>query len=201
MTYGMEGYGLYWYCLEEVANAVTTEKYTFELEHDAEIIAFDVRLSPVRVEEMMRYMVTLGLFENDGGVITCLKMAKRLDQSMTGNPGMRKVIERVRNHDAVMTESSSSHDSIMTESAQIRLDENRKEKESKKRVAFAPPTVREIADYCAEKGYPIDADRFFNFYESKGWYVGKTKMKSWRAAAANTQWHTGQTATTQEHIL
>ena len=28
----------------------------------------------------------------------------------------------------------------------------------------------------------MDADRFVDFYESKGWMVGKNKMKDWRAA-------------------
>lgn len=41
----------------------------------------------------MRYFVSVGLFENAEGVISCLKMAKRLDKSMTSNNEMRKIIE------------------------------------------------------------------------------------------------------------
>lgn len=47
---------------------------------------------------------------------------------------------------------------------------------------FVPPTVDEVADYVAEKGYDVDPETFVDFYESKGWVVGKTKMKDWRAA-------------------
>ena len=47
---------------------------------------------------------------------------------------------------------------------------------------FVKPSVKEIRSYCDEKGYGIDAEQFWNFYESKGWVVGKSPMKSWKAA-------------------
>lgn len=51
---------------------------------------------------------------------------------------------------------------------------------------FAKPTVEEVAAYAAEKGYHgFDAERFWNFYESKGWMVGKNKMTNWRSAVSN----------------
>ena len=84
LAYGMEGYGLYWYCVELIAGDVSPDKYTFELEHDAEIIGHDTGISVTKVNEMMAFMVNLDLFENDGGIITCLKIARRLDSSMTG---------------------------------------------------------------------------------------------------------------------
>jgi len=46
---------------------------------------------------------------------------------------------------------------------------------------FKKPTIEEIEEYCKERKNGIDADRFYNFYESKGWYVGKNKMKDWKA--------------------
>lgn len=39
--------------------------------------------------------------------------------------------------------------------------------------------------YCQEKGYAMDAERFVDFYSSKGWMVGKNKMKDWKAAVRN----------------
>ena len=93
LDYGLEGYGLYWYCLELIASKVDREKVTFELEHDARVIARNTGSTPQKVEEMMRYFVSIGLFENADGIISCLKMAKRLDKSMTSNTEMRKRIE------------------------------------------------------------------------------------------------------------
>ena len=94
MQWGMEGYGLYWYCLEIIVKELSGTKYTFELEHDAEIISHDTGISVEKVNKMMASMVDLELFENTGGRITCLKLAKRLDQSMTSNPDMRKLIAK-----------------------------------------------------------------------------------------------------------
>lgn len=47
---------------------------------------------------------------------------------------------------------------------------------------FAPPTPSDVEAYAAGKGLKIDADQFCDFYESKGWMVGKNKMKDWKAA-------------------
>ena len=50
------------------------------------------------------------------------------------------------------------------------------------RKRFTPPTLDEVKLYCMERGNNVDAQRFVDFYASKGWMVGKTKMKDWRAA-------------------
>ncbi len=103
LKYGMEGYGLYWYCLELIAQNVEKHNLSFELEHDAEIIAADTGIHHELVQEMMTFMVDLGLFENKRGIITCMSMLKRLDQSMTSNPEMRKLIAQAKeSHDLVM---------------------------------------------------------------------------------------------------
>lgn len=136
MQYGLEGYGLYWYCLELICSDISAEKYTFELEHDAEIIAHDTGLSVEKVSVIMQAMVELGLFESDGGYITCLKLAKRLAQSSTSNPQMRQIIKAVQeNHDAVMTPSRQNHDFIRPD--KIRLDKTRLDK-SKDTVSALP---------------------------------------------------------------
>ena len=55
--------------------------------------------------------------------------------------------------------------------------ENRND--SKKR--FAVPTVEEVDAYCRERGNNVDAQRFVDFYASKGWRIGKEPMRDWRA--------------------
>ena len=52
---------------------------------------------------------------------------------------------------------------------------------------FVPPTQTEVFLYMCERGVTSDdqAQKFCDFYESKGWVVGKAKMKSWKAAARN----------------
>mgnify|MGYP007022124248 CR=1 FL=1 len=53
---------------------------------------------------------------------------------------------------------------------------------SKRGGNFVPPTLEEVTAYCQERGNNVDPQMFIDFYESKGWYVGKNKMKSWKAS-------------------
>ena len=62
-----------------------------------------------------------------------------------------------------------------------KLSKVKKRKEKIKRV-FSPPTLQEVSNYCKERKNDIDPETFVDFYSSKGWFVGKNKMKDWRAA-------------------
>ncbi len=55
----------------------------------------------------------------------------------------------------------------------------------KEKKHFVPPTIEEVKQYCIDGSYNVDAQRFIDFYESKGWMVGKNKMKDWKAALRN----------------
>ena len=70
--------------------------------------------------------------------------------------------------------------------AQIARTHNRTITEIKKHLPkvdkFKKPTVEEIAAFCKEKNININVNKFFLHYESNGWHVGKTPMKSWKAA-------------------
>lgn len=47
---------------------------------------------------------------------------------------------------------------------------------------FQKPSLEEIRQYCISRGNQVDPEQFFNFYESKGWMVGRSHMKDWRAS-------------------
>ena len=51
-----------------------------------------------------------------------------------------------------------------------------------KSKVFRPPSVDDVAEYCRERNNNVDPERFVNFYEMKGWMVGKNRMKDWKAA-------------------
>ena len=54
-----------------------------------------------------------------------------------------------------------------------------------KAAAFSPPSIYEVSEYCKERQNGIDPEQFCDFYQSKGWIVGKAKMKDWKAAVRN----------------
>lgn len=128
LKHGAEGYAIYFHCLELIAGDISETNVTFELEHDAEIIADNLKIKGDqnksgidRVNEIMKYIISLDLFTNDNGHIRCYKIAKRIDASMTSNSKLRELINQAKNHDEVMTKSCE----IIEDHA--RLDKTRQE--------------------------------------------------------------------------
>ena len=67
----------------------------------------------------------------------------------------------------------------MSETKLTTINKNKEIKINNK--LFKKPSVNDVELYCIERDNKIDAISFVNFYESKGWMVGKNKMKDWRA--------------------
>ena len=65
-------------------------------------------------------------------------------------------------------------------------------KENNKRKVFQKPTIEEIQEYCNERNNGINANAFYDFYESKGWCVGKNKMKDWKACIRTWEQRNGK---------
>ena len=51
-----------------------------------------------------------------------------------------------------------------------------------KRKRFEKPSISDIKQYCMERNNNVNAEQFFDYYESNGWKVGKNSMKDWKAA-------------------
>lgn len=64
-----------------------------------------------------------------------------------------------------------------------------KEKEKFSSVSKSPPTVSEVQAYCTERGNTVDPEKFVDFYTAKGWRVGKTPMRDWKAAVRTWEKH------------
>ena len=205
IRHGAVGYAVYFHCLELIAGNVSNDNITFELEHDSEIIADNLRIKGTAeksgvqvVEEIMHYIVQLKLFENHDGRITCFKMIKRLDSSMTGNPAFRKLIADAKNsHDLI----DESHDSVMMRHDSVMLEENRIEKNRKEEnintcseleqspsVATEEPPVEVIISLpiLGGKEFAITEKHYNTFVEA---YPGVSdimaelkKMKAWLVA-------------------
>ena len=56
------------------------------------------------------------------------------------------------------------------------------EEQQTKTKKFIKPTIEEIKSYCSERKNGVDANFFYDYYESKGWKIGKNPMKDWKAA-------------------
>nr|DAZ79557.1 MAG TPA: replisome organizer [Caudoviricetes sp.] len=88
----------------------------------------------------------------------------------------------------------------------VSIDKNSIVKDSKgesvrgeKAKRFIPPSVEEVEQYCIERSNNIDAQSFIDFYESKGWMIGKNKMKDWKAAVRT--WERSRKQENKENVF
>ena len=58
---------------------------------------------------------------------------------------------------------------------------------------FVKPTIEEVSDYCDERNNDVDAEKFYDYYSSNGWKVGKNSMKDWKASVRTWEKNTNQT--------
>ena len=68
------------------------------------------------------------------------------------------------------------------ESKSIELEKEKEKDSNKPQKRFAKPTLEDVKAYCQERGNNVDPEKWFNYYESNGWKVGKNPMKDWKAA-------------------
>jgi hypothetical protein len=93
----------------------------------------------------------------------CQAVAKRLPQNSIGKDSIDKV-------------------SIEEDSIEYNPPYNSPKGGNKKNNVFVPPTLDEVIAYCNERNNNVNPETFISFYESKGWMVGKNKMKDWKAS-------------------
>lgn len=98
-------------------------------------------------------------------------------------------------HDEVIDEYKSVIP--LLEEIKSEIDSERAKPPKKEKIKI-PPTLEEVIQYVKDNNLNVDPYQFWNFYESKGWYVGKNKMKNWHSAMATwvkrnqVQYGTGQ---------
>lgn len=94
----------------------------------------------------------------------------------------------VKKENGAYTEKDKRQSSVSQVSVkcQHRLDKSSIDKYNIDKInnihTFTPPTLEEVKKYCQERSNNIDAETFIDFYKSKGWMIGKNKMKDWKAS-------------------
>lgn len=105
----------------------------------------------------------------------------------------KEQLETSDTNDQTPTENTNRErieNALRTEQEQNENNNNNVKKEKKEKkvlgiygdTQFKPPTIEEVKEYCLERNNDVDANKWHDFYSSKGWMVGKNKMKDWKAA-------------------
>lgn len=114
------------------------------------------------------------------------KYQKRCD---TNSENIKKRWERERDKDTneynrirTNTNHSDNDNGNDNDNDNERIERAKASPSARSLKRFVKPTLKEVEDYCKSRGTGIDAAAFFDFYESKGWVVGKSPMKNWKAS-------------------
>lgn len=119
-----------------------------------------------------------------------LKQKQYIDLEIIYKEGTKEIIKRIiKIKDTPINKNVKGYKQKCLEGINKNVKENNTSinitrnniKEKYKRKDFTKPTIEEIKEYCLERNNGINAEAFYDFYESKGWYVGKNKMKDWKA--------------------
>lgn len=144
-----------------------------------------------------RTTVTKCLKELEADGYVKAKQRKRDDGGSTSNE-YRVFIRRQGGGQELDTNYTNTNQSKLTNPSQAPVAENEESRQSKplspekkKRAVFRAPSVAEVAEYVAERvkvGKPfIDAEQFVDSYTAKGWLIGKTPVKDWKACVRTWQ--------------
>ena len=90
--------------------------------------------------------------------------------------GRPKKEEETQKYPTLFFKNPKKTDSV---SVNVSVSENDNKKQ---RDVFIKPSIEEIKTYMTEIGMTDVSEKWFDYYESNGWLVGKNKMKNWKAA-------------------
>lgn len=102
-----------------------------------------------------------------------------------GTRNRERSIAQTGNGEGTVREQSGNNknkDNKEEEYVSITIDNSKVTNKYKNKSIFIKPTVEEIRKYCLERKNGLNAEQFYDFYESKGWKVGNQPMKDWQAA-------------------
>lgn len=203
------GYAVWCYLLETLTDTDFFEVDYGEL--NQELLAADFDVSVEELQNIIEYSCKINLLQlsEDGKKLYSETHKRRFSVLVTKRERDRERIARLPNNknkinkDIIATKKELSNDyrnenptktelsndyrnenphSKVKYSKEEYSKENKKENIEKEKKQFKIPTIEEVRQYCEERKNGIDAETFWNFYQSKGWKVGKEPMKDWKAA-------------------
>jgi archaellum component FlaD/FlaE len=127
---------------------------------------------------------------------TCLERLKSTNEITIKSNKQGTIIQVVKYKDYQVTTNESTTNQP-TSNQQVTTNKNVK-KEKNDNNTFTPPSAIEVLDYCIERKNFVNAETFIDFYESKGWMVGRNKMKDWKACVRT--WEKSNTEQPKQEI-
>jgi hypothetical protein len=190
--YGMAGYGMYWVLIENLR-----EQSNYSLKHDKQTwkaLAMQMQSTcdavKKYIEDCIYEYALLDISEDMYFYSRSLnrRMNKYLESKEKRIAAANKRWNKENNAKDMQSTCNANAMDMQSNANKIKLNEIKLNEikdiiEDKPHTQkFTPPTIEEVKSYCISRNNNVDAEKFYNFYQAKGWMVGKNKMKDWQAA-------------------
>ena len=176
-----------------------TDKFTFFASYYEAIEELDDKTRLKVYDMICRYALYGEIIESENPIekslFTIIKPfidsseKRRSGGAPVGNQNARKTTKKQPKNNLKTTQNNAKTTIETTIETTETNNKNKNKNKNKnmnmkenKRGGFSPPTLSEVQAYCKERNNNVNAETFVNFYQSKDWYVGKNKMKDWKAA-------------------
>lgn len=117
-------------------------------------------------------------------VLKTLENERQIEQQTTPRNRLITIVNWIEYQQSEQQNEQQVNNKRTTNEQQVNTTKNVKNVKNVKNniYIFKKPQIQEIRDYCLERKNNVDADKFYNYYESNGWKVGRNSMKDWKAA-------------------
>ena len=152
-------------------------EYTGLEEQFADELALDIDERPDDVRVTLLYLLQYGLCECSDNVHYFLPWVAE----NTGSEGASA--QRVRDCRSRKALQCNAPVTQLKQPCNVEIEKEKdKEIEIDNRGRFTPPSVEQVREYCESRKNNVSPETFVDFYSSKGWMVGKNRMRDWKAA-------------------
>ena len=186
-------------------------RYSASKPYTPEMLATITNTTAEFAAQALEVLADLELIKDEpDGTITLPHAVEMIGSNADNDNALRQARYRAKNrnsnaiNNASITDSNGNSNAIVTgcvtknnesksksKSKSKSIEKEYTEKDEPARVRFVAPTHDEILDYmtsyCFEKQYDLnpvlESEKFFNYYTSNNWRVGRNKMKDYKAAA------------------
>lgn len=166
------------------------------IEHTCDGVWYGIELDDLdhvaRVPGFGRMLEIIGwaVFDDDSNTVT---FPNFLEYNAPAKEGRDKgAAERQRRYREKLRQNSCATGDVTLRATRYgrsdvekRREEKSNKEKSKPKKTFQKPALQDIELYAAELKLDLDVGQFFDYYESKGWMVGKSPMKDWQATLRN----------------
>ena len=170
-------------------------EFTGVEENFADELALDIDESPEDVRIVLTYLLNYGLCECSDNVHYFLPYVVENTGSETAGT------QRWRDWKNRKALESNTTPTLPQHTANADIENREREKSKSKNIGdkHHHPTLEEVKEYCSERGNKVDPERWFDYYTSNGWKVGKNPMKDWKAAVRT--WERGESKAKSRNTL